>query len=151
MFKRSTFSLALAAVVLTACSVTFAHEGHFSAVCPVSGKAAVKDKTVDYKGGKVYLCCGNCVKKFAKDSTKFAAKANHQLVSTGQAKQVKCPMSGKPCDASKTVKISKVSVAFCCNNCLGAAKKATGDDQLKLAFSDKAFAKGFEVTKKKKD
>src|SRR5437764_5009736 len=47
--------------------------------CPVSGKAATAN-SVDYKGGKVYFCCENCPKAFSKDSTKFATKANAQLV-----------------------------------------------------------------------
>jgi len=42
--------------------------------CPVSGKAIDVSKTVDYKGQKVYFCCGNCPAAFEKDPSKFTAK-----------------------------------------------------------------------------
>ena len=66
--------------------------------CVVSGKAINPDATAEYKGGHVYFCCEGCPGAFAKDTKKFAAKANHQLVATHQAKQIGCPMSGKEID-----------------------------------------------------
>ena len=64
--------------------------------CPMSGKACKESAVADLDGSKVYFCCPNCVKAFAKKEaqTKFATKVNHQLVATKQAKQVKCPLSG---------------------------------------------------------
>ncbi|RIK73797.1 MAG: hypothetical protein DCC68_24270 [Planctomycetota bacterium] len=115
--------------------------------CPVSGKQVKADAAVDYKGAKVYMCCPNCPKAFAKDTAKFAAKANAQLVATGQAKQVKCPISGGPTKEGTEVKVGATEVAFCCNKCQGKVAKAKGDEQLGLVFSDAAFAKGFEVKK----
>lgn len=120
--------------------------------CVVAGKEIeiAKAVSVKYRNAKAYVCCNACKAKFEKDSSEYATKANHQLFLTKQAKQVKCPIAGRDMDSSKTVKISGVSVAFCCAGCQGKASKAKGDEQLALAFSDKAFDKGFEVKKKKK-
>ena len=101
-----------------------------------------------YKGGKVYFCCENCPKAFAKDTAKYATKANHQLAATGQAKQAKCPISGAKLNAEKTVKVGGVEVQFCCEKCQGKVAAAEGDAQLELVFADAAFEKaGFAVPK----
>lgn len=42
--------------------------------CPVSGKPIDVSKVTEYKGHKVFFCCGNCPKAFAKDPASFAAK-----------------------------------------------------------------------------
>jgi YHS domain-containing protein len=119
-------------------------------LCPVSGKQVKADAAVDYKGAKVYMCCPGCPAGFEKDTAKFAAKANAQLVATGQAKQAKCPISGGPTKEGTEVKVASTKVAFCCKNCQGKVNKAEGDEQLNLVFSDAAFAKGFEVKKTEK-
>lgn len=117
--------------------------------CPVSGKPISMEHALAYKGAKVYFCCPNCPGAFKGNTAKFAAKANHQLVQTGQAKPTgKCPLTGRPIDKSKTVDVAGVTVAFCCPNCQGKAAGASGDEQISLVFSDKAFAKGFAVPKK---
>ena len=120
--------------------------------CVVAGKEIPLSKAVavTYRNAKAYVCCNNCKAKFEKDSSKFATKANHQLFLTGQFEQVKCPIAGRATNSTKTVKISGATVAFCCGNCQGKAKKATGDDQLAIAFADKAFEKGFAAKKKSK-
>ncbi len=120
--------------------------------CVVAGKEIeiAKAVSVSYRKATAYVCCNNCKAKFEKDSSKFATKANRQLFQTSQAKQVKCPLSGGGIDSSKTVKVSGVSVAFCCGKCQGKVSEAKGDDQLALVFADKAFDKGFEVKKKSK-
>jgi len=119
--------------------------------CVVADKEIeiAKAVSVSYRKATAYVCCNNCKAKFEKDSSKYATKANHQLFLTSQAKQVKCPISGGDVDSTKTAKVSGVSVAFCCGKCQGKVKAAKGDDQLALAFADKAFDKGFEVKKKK--
>lgn len=120
----------------------------FEQKCVVSGGPAKEDKTVAYKGGKVYFCCENCPKAFEKDVAKFATKANLQLAATGQAKQAKCPLSGGKLNAEKTVKVGGVEVQFCCENCQGKVAKAEGDAQIDLVFSEAAFEKaGFAVPK----
>ena len=142
--------------IATCCAALFAigfvafaaDEKKFNAKCVVSGAAAKEDKTADYRGGKVYLCCDNCPKAFAKDTKKFAVKANAQLVETGQATQVKCPLSGAKLNPEQTVMVGDVKVQFCCGNCKGKVAEAKGDAQAELVFSDTAFDKGFEVKKK---
>jgi len=118
--------------------------------CIVAAKNDAKaDKTRDYKGGKVYFCCDMCPKAFDKDEKKFASKANAQLVQTAQAKQGKCPITGKDVDATKELTVGGAKVQFCCDNCKGKVAKATGDDQLNLVFSEDAWKKGeFKVEKK---
>jgi hypothetical protein len=116
--------------------------------CVVSGKAINPEATAEYKGALVYFCCEGCPGAFAKDTKKFAAKANHQLVATRQAKQTSCPMSGKELNAETAIKVADVDVAFCCNNCQKVAKSKEGDEQIELVFNDKAFEKGFKVNEK---
>ncbi len=112
---------------------------------PIAVKAAC---AVDYKGAKVYFCCGGCKGKFAKDAKCRAAtahKANHQLAATGQAKLTKCVFSGKALDPATKIKVNGVTICFCCNMCKGKVLKAK--DQVATAFNDKAFAKGYVVAK----
>ncbi len=116
--------------------------------CVVSGKAVNPEATADYKDAKVYFCCEGCPGAFAGDTKKFAAKANHQLVATLQAKQTGCPMSGKALDPETTVEVAGVKVNFCCGNCQKAAASKKGDEQVELIFNDKSFEKGFEIAKK---
>lgn len=113
--------------------------------CPVSGKAVKEDKTVDYKGGKVYFCCENCPKSF--DAAKHGVKANAQLVATGQYTQKACPLSGGKLDTTTTVEVEGAKVNFCCNMCKGKVSKAEGAAKAELVFADKAFEKGFEKKK----
>jgi YHS domain-containing protein len=145
---RKTFLVA-SMTLLAAFAVAFAEDkkDEFKATCPVSGKPALKDKTADYKGGKVYFCCENCPKAFAKDTAKFAEKANAQLVATHQYKQVKCPLTGKDLNPEAKVEVDGVTVKFCCNMCKGKVADAKAAEQEKLVFSDKAFDKGFEAVK----
>ena len=121
--------------------------------CVMNPKAAAKaEKSLDYKGGKVFFCCDNCPKAFAKKleakDKVVAAKANHQLVATGQAKQAKCPFSGGPLKTELTVNGAKIQ--FCCNNCKGKAEKMEGEEQMVALFGDEAFEKAeFKVKKEK--
>ena len=143
---NARWTLSVAAVALLAVGTSIAAEKLEGVKCPVSNRAVKEASAVDYKGGKVYFCCDNCPKGFAKDTKKFAAKANAQLVATGQAKQGACPISGQPVDDTKSVTVNGATVKFCCEICQGKAEKA--DDKVELLFSDKAFEKGkFSVAK----
>ncbi len=42
--------------------------------CPVSGQPINKELFVDYKGKRVYFCCGSCPAAFNKDPDKFVGK-----------------------------------------------------------------------------
>ena len=149
--KRLLLAMALPVLVLSA-ALYAADEVKLDGInCPVAGtKPAKAANAVDYKGGKVYFCCGNCPKAFEKDSAKFATKANTQLVSTGQAKQDKCPISGAPCKEDKVSTVDGAKVYFCCDMCKGKVDKADAKDKAELVFSDKAFEKAnFKVAAKK--
>ena len=140
--------IVFSAAALLACATVYAAEVKLEGIkCPVSGKAAKAASAVDYKGGKVYFCCDGCPEAFKKDMAKYATKSNMQLVATGQAKAVKCPITGKDINPDTAIEVSAVKVAFCCNGCKGKVSKAEGDAQLALVFSDEAFKKGYEVKK----
>ncbi len=156
MSKSFVRTVSVAAALLFAC-VAISAEGEkdkkkgFECKCPVSGKAASKEHAVKYKGGEVYLCCGNCPAEFEKNTAKYAVKANMQLVGTKQAKEVKCPLTGGKLNPATAIDIADgVKVCFCCNNCKGKVEKAEGDKKLELVFSDAAFEKGFKVGETKK-
>ncbi len=155
MKVRSTIT-ALASIAVLAVAVYAAEEIKLDGVkCIMNPNGPAKaEKSVDYKGGKVFFCCDNCPKGFAKKieagDKLVAAKGNAQLVSTGQAKQTKCPFSGGKCKPGTEVTVAGAKVYFCCNNCQAKAKKMSGDDQLLAVLSDDAFKKaGFKVGKDK--
>ncbi|MBX3437968.1 MAG: hypothetical protein KF861_10790 [Planctomycetaceae bacterium] len=112
--------------------------------CIMNPKAAAKaEKFVEFKEGKVFFCCENCPKGFAAkveaEDKVVIAKGNHQLIQTGQAKQVKCPFTGGPLKTELVVAGAKIQ--FCCNNCLGKAKGLEGEEQIVALFGDDAFKK----------
>ncbi len=144
MKTRALVSLAVAAL-LTATLYAAEKVDLKDVKCPVSGEPAAEDHSVSYKGAKVYFCCPKCPKAFEKDTAKFAAKANHQLAATGQATQVKCPLTGKDLNDTTAIDVDGVEVAFCCNNCKGKAQKAKADEKIVLIFSDSAFKKAYEI------
>lgn len=119
--------------------------------CVVAPRDAKISKSAEYKKGKVYFCCGNCLAKFEKDEKKFTEKANHQLVSTKQYEQKACPLSGGDTNPDTAIKVAGTKVAFCCENCQAKVKKSDKKEQMKLVFGDKAFEKAFKVAKKKED
>jgi hypothetical protein len=144
--KTRIFSIVVAVMALWAVHGWAADEKADTAgKCPVSGKAASKDHAVDFDGGKVYFCCDDCPKEFAKDTTKYASKAHLQMVVTGQLTQTACPFTGKPINAEQTVDVGGVKVAFCCANCKKKAAALAGDAQVDAVFGD--ISKGFKVAK----
>ncbi len=146
----------VASVALLALSVYAADEINLKGIkCVMNPKANAKaEKSAEYKGGKVFFCCDNCPKGFAKKidakDEVTAAKGNAQLVATGQAKQAKCVFTGGPLKTKLTV--AGATIQFCCNNCKGKAEKLEGDKQLVALIGDAAFKKGgFKVGKDKKE
>ncbi len=152
MRKYLLMTSAIALAIVTVCAVNSATADKdekkttkkFEAKCPVSGGAAKKESFVKFLGKKVYFCCDNCPKGFAKDKKKFANKAKNQLLATGQIVQVACPITGKPVVKSTAIKVNLASVAFCCGNCKAKAEKS--DDQPKLIFAK--LTKGFTLQDK---
>lgn len=102
--------------------------------CPVSGKTAKQTVTAEFEGGTVYLCCHNCQKAFKKDPAKFAAQARHQLVQTGQEKEVHCPITHKPFKDNISLSVGGVEVKFCCNKCKGKVEKMDSKEQVLACF-----------------
>ncbi|MHB8970918.1 MAG: YHS domain-containing protein [Pirellulaceae bacterium] len=117
--------------------------------CVLNCKGDAKaTSSADYKGGKVYFCCDDCKDKFTKEPKEYAAAANAQLVATKQAKQVKCPITGKDVKEGVTVKVRGVEIGVCCAGCQKKLTDMEEKDQLETAFGEKAFEKSFELAKK---
>lgn len=149
--KLRTVMVGVVSVALLAMSAWAAEKISLDGVkCVMNPKGPAKEATaVDYQGGKVFFCCGNCAKKFTADPKKHAVRANQQLAATKQAKQVKCPFSGHPCSADHTVKVGTVKVAFCCGKCQAKVADAEPAKQAELVFNSDAFAKAFKMAKAK--
>jgi hypothetical protein len=145
---KTRFVLAALVVVSLAVagSLKAAIENAAALKCPVSGKPVNPDSTVDFNGGKVAFCCDNCPKEFAKNTDKYAAKANLQLAQSNQLKQTKCPLTGKAINPEMAVDVDGVHVGLCCKNCKAKLEGASHDDQVNLVFKD--TSKGFETVKK---
>ena len=124
-------------------------EDKFTAKCPVSGEAAVKEQLTACKEKEVYFCCDKCKAAFEAEPTKFEVKANHQLVQTKQFKQTKCPISGADFVKDQSTKVANVNVRFCCEKCKGAVDAAEADAKLEMIFAEKAFKTAFVAAKVK--
>lgn len=105
-----------------------------------------KDLTALHKGATLQFCCARCVKMFKDDAAKFAVAANHQLVATNQAKQVKCPLTGEKVDASVILEVAAINVAFASEECKKKIADAKPAERANLVFGEQAFARGFVVT-----
>lgn len=122
-------------------------EEKFTAKCPVSGSAAKKEQAAKYKEKEVYFCCEKCKAAFEKDSAKYSAKANLQLVQTKQFRQTQCPLSGGKINKEQFTKVEGVKVSFCCDKCKGTIEKASAEEQLAKVFADEVFTKAFAARK----
>lgn len=141
---KTRFSVAALAVLALVCAGSL-RAAAADLKCPISGKPVDATKTVEFDGGKVAFCCGNCPKAFEANKSKFAAKAHLQLVQSGQLKQTACPLTGKPAAADKSVEVEGVSVGLCCAGCKGKASKLSGDELIALLFTD--ISKGYKPAK----
>ena len=149
MKKSGILMSAIAAVMFFSGAVLAGDVDLKDVKCVMNPKGAAKaTSSAEYNGGTVYFCCDNCKGKFTKEPKKFAAAANAQLVATKQAKQVNCPLMGKPAKDDITVKVAGVEVKLCCAGCKKKVAGKEGAEQVELVFSPKAFKKGFEMAKK---
>ena len=142
---RAGRRLAVFFVVLAVLLVGAAEQEPAKIICPVCDKAADTEQAVKYHGGTVYLACPVCADKFRQAPDEFALKAKAQLVATGQARQVACPITGRPVKEARKVSVHGVDVAFCCVSCQGKVASAKGEVKLFLVFGKNAFAKGFKI------
>lgn len=132
-------------LALAVCSLAFgvARAEDDCGKCPVSGEAANKDHSVEFKGKTVYFCCDQCPEGFKKDPAKFTAQVNHQLLHTKQITQVACPISGQPVKDEHSVDMDGCKIGFCCPNCKGKFEKASDAEKVAMAFGEKS--KGFTL------
>ena len=141
---KNTWIAGLFAFVVAFTAVSFAADTKidFSKLkCLVLDKAAVENKSSDYKDCKVYFCCGGCQKKFDGDKKEFASKANHQLIASKQVEQKACPFSGGELKPEFSVEFKGAKVGFCCDGCKGKAEKMSDEDKLAKLFGEDAYAK----------
>ncbi len=113
--------------------------------CPVSGQACTDGPTLRYKNASLRFCSDDCRKRFKDNSKDFYVRANQQLVLSGQARQTKCPFTGKGLKDSTEIQIAGSQVRFCCSDCRDKVTKADADEQPRLIFDNKPFRKGFVV------
>lgn len=141
-----TANCVLAVLLITGATIVAAETDLEGVKCVVSNKDASESVSTDYKKGKVYFCCDECVSKFKSDSKKFEVKANHQLVATKQYEQTACPFSGRDIDPEVHTTISGAKVRFCCSGCKRRVDSAKDDAaRMELIFTNKNFAKAFKI------
>ena len=120
-------------------------------LCPVSGKVvAKKEFSAPYQGGTVYFCSAECTRSFQPEKAEHSTRANLQLVATGQAIQVACPVTGEKLDGNLTLDMQGLRIRFCCIGCLGKVNDEQQEDiRLYYVFGNNAFRNGFVVRKGK--
>lgn len=148
MTKR-VFVSCLGLLFIAAATVVAAEVDLKDIKCVVAKQDAQASKSAEYRDAKVYFCCDKCAGKFAEDSSKFATKANQQLVATKQYEQKVCPFTGADLNMETAIKVGDAKVAFCCEKCQAKAEATEGDKQLELVFADKSFEKAFKKVEPK--
>jgi tetratricopeptide (TPR) repeat protein len=113
--------------------------------CLLSGKPAVAEFTVSYKGAMLYFCCSGCKSDFAGNLAKHSALANHQLMLTGQAEAVTCALTGRKLNPKFNATVAGVNVPLCCQGCENKVIKANHDQKIEMIFSNVAFSKHFRI------
>ncbi len=119
--------------------------------CLVKPEADAKATTaVDYQGGRVFFCCKMCAGKFSEHPENWAAKANYQLVATGQFVQKACPVSGHDVAGDVTAQVGSLQVGLCCNQCKAKLDQAAElADKIGIAFGPDAFKRVLNPPKRK--
>jgi len=75
--KKSVLVLSLASILVAGGGALAAEQAappRKQTVCPVMGGPVNPKVFVDYKGQRVYFCCGGCPAEFNKDPAKYIAK-----------------------------------------------------------------------------
>ena len=144
IFFPVMFAAASLFAMATLASADQAGEGESPLACPISGKAVNPGITTEYRGGTIAFCCAGCVAPFRENTEKYATQANRQLVRSGQAEQVGCPITGRPVSPDQSVEVAGVEVHFCCGGCK--AKVVKAEDPEKLVFNDDGFQRAYEVS-----
>jgi len=111
--------------------------------CPVSGKPADPAIFVAHKGGKVFFDTAESKATYEKSPSKYLVQANYQLFLTGQARQVACPILGKPLRGTN-FRVGAIYV--CCGGCQRKLAAANAQQQAAAVFGVN-FDKTFVVAK----
>ncbi len=114
-------------------------------MCPVSQQPCDPKVSVDFHGGRVWLCGQKCRLLFEENSAPYAAAGHLQMVLTRQFVQRACPLDGAPVRAGKPVEIGGVDVGFCSDACRSRIEKAALEDQVLLVFGN--LGRGFVSVK----
>lgn len=85
--------------------------------CPISGQPVSSEATVEFGHTKVGFCCKNCLAKFEAASDDEKLEIVFAKLDKGFTRQTKCPVSGKPINASVNVEHDGKKVYFCCPGC----------------------------------
>ena len=107
--------------------------------CPVSGKSADKEFSIEHDGEKVYFCCSKCPALFESDPAKYKSK-----LANAYTYQTTCPVSGEEIDpGASTALATGQTIYFCCPKC---SKKF---DSEPASFVGKLASMGIHVDVKK--
>lgn len=86
--------------------------------------------------------------KFRANPDDYNTMSNLQLVASGQAKQVACPVTGEKLHPKRFLTIQGIRVGFCCLGCLGkVADEKQKEIRLYYVFGNNAFRRGFKMGK----
>ena len=140
------FVLAVATSIAFSADKKKPKQEEFHATCPVMGEDANEQLFIKYLGKKLYFCCDSCIPMFFPEQKTERAKANYQLLQTKQITPIACPFSGHELDPKQFVKLGKIKVTFCCENCTAKAKKMDADELKEKVFAD--LKKGFTLQTK---
>ncbi|RPI85271.1 MAG: hypothetical protein EHM42_06850, partial [Planctomycetaceae bacterium] len=92
---------------------TLAADGNLDhALCPVTGDPVAPEFSVALEGGKVYFSSGEALREYRGNRNDFDELARAQLVVTGQAEQIRCPVSRKELSRPVVLRIEGVDVGF---------------------------------------
>lgn len=127
--------------------------------CPndyCSLKPSNKHLLVFPSGAKLQFCCDQCLQMYKSPvDLAYGAKtylwpvtAHHQFVATGQAKQVKCPVTGDKMDPAITLEVVGIKVAFANEQARKKVADADAWTRQTLVFDYDAFGRGFVMQKR---
>ena len=99
---------------------TTAEEVKSQTTCPVTGDEIDKKFYADYKGKRIYFCCGNCAAEFKKDPAGYVKKLTDEGVTLQNTPkpQTMCPVMNAKIDKKLFVDHQNKRVYFCCSHCI---------------------------------
>jgi len=83
--KRIKLLILVLVLALFAAGSVWAATPKSQTTCPVLGGEINKQYYADYKGQRIYFCCGACVESFKKEPEKYLKKLEEQGVTPEKA------------------------------------------------------------------